>query len=148
MRLIITTPMALVADIDAVVHVRAEDETGSFGILEHHDDFLTALAVSVVSWRTAAGAQGHCAVRGGVLSVSGGNRVEIATRQAVVGDDLGQLADKVVAELKRNAEQEEAAWTHSARMRLRVLRELSRSTASANGIRPRHPAGGGELGDE
>ena len=142
MRLIITTPMALVADLGDVVHVRAEDETGSFGILEHHDEFLTALAVSVVSWRQASGAQGHCAVRGGVLSVAGGNQVAIATRQAVMGDDLGHLADKVVAELKRNAEQEEAAWTHSARMRLRVLRELSRSSAPGNGPRPSNPVAG------
>jgi F-type H+-transporting ATPase subunit epsilon len=144
MRLVITTPMAVVADIGDVVHVRAEDETGSFGILEHHDEFLTALAVSVISWRQASGAQGHCAVRGGVLSVSGGDQVAVATRQAVMGDDLAHLADKVVAELKRNAEQEEAAWTHSARMRLRVLRELSRSAAAADGGRPRHPVGGEE----
>jgi F-type H+-transporting ATPase subunit epsilon len=144
MRLVITTPMAVVADIDNVVHVRAEDETGSFGMLEHHDEFLTALAVSVVSWRQASGRQGHCAVRGGVLSMSGGDQVAIATRQAVMGDDLSQLADKVVAQLKRNAEQEEAAWTHSARMRLRVLRELSRSAASSNQARPGHPAGGDE----
>jgi F-type H+-transporting ATPase subunit epsilon len=143
MRLVITTPMAVVADIGDVVHVRAEDETGSFGILVHHDEFLTALAVSVVSWRQASGREGHCAVRGGVLSISDGEEVAIATRQAVMGDDLGHLADKVVAELKREAEQDEAAWTHSARMRLRVLRELSRSTAP-DGARPRHPFGGEE----
>jgi F-type H+-transporting ATPase subunit epsilon len=143
MRLVITTPLNLVADIGDVVHVRAEDETGSFGILEHHAEFLTALVASVVSWRQASGREGHCAVRGGVLSVSGG-KVAIATRQAILGDDLGQLADKVVAELKRNAEQEEAAWVHSAGMRLRVLRELSRSTAPPNGAQPHHPFGGEE----
>lgn len=143
MRLIITTPFAVLADIDDVVHVRAEDETGSFGILDHHSDFLTALAVSVVSWRRASGREGHCAVRGGVLSVAAGDRVAVATRQAVLGDDLQHLADKVVAELKRNAEQEESAWTHSARMRLQVLRELSRSTAP-EGAHPRHPFGGEE----
>jgi len=143
-RLIITTPVAVAVEVDDVVHVRAEDETGAFGILEHHDDFLTALSVSVVSWRRVTGVQTHCAVRGGVLSVSGGHQVAIATRQAIVGDDLQQLADKVVAELKRCAEQEEAAWTHSARMRLRVLRELSRSTAAGDGARPRHPSGGEE----
>jgi F-type H+-transporting ATPase subunit epsilon len=140
-RLVITTPVAVIADIGDVVHVRAEDETGSFGILEHHGEFLTALAVSVLSWRQASGRQGHCAVRGGVLSVSGGSEVAVATRQAVLSDDLEHLADKVVAELKRNAEQEEAAWTHSARMRLRVLRELSRSTPPSDGG-PRHPFGG------
>jgi F-type H+-transporting ATPase subunit epsilon len=144
MRLIVTTPVAVVADVDDVVHVRAEDETGSFGILDYHAEFLTALTVAVVSWRRSDGSEAHCAVRGGVLSVSGGKEVAIATRQAIVSDDLTQLADKVVAELKRGAEQEEAAWAHSARMRLRVLRELSRSTAVADGARPRHPFGGEE----
>jgi F-type H+-transporting ATPase subunit epsilon len=144
MRLVITTPMAVVADLIDVVHVRAEDETGSFGILEHHDEFLAALAVSVISWRLASGQEGHCAVRGGVLSVAGGSEVAVATRQAVLGDDLSNLADKVVAELKRSAEQEEAAWTHSASLRLRVLRELSRASAPANGGLPQHPVGGNE----
>ncbi len=144
MRLLITTPLAVVADIAGVVHVRAEDETGAFGILEHHDEFLTALAVSVVSWRLESGRESHCAVRGGVLSVSGGNQVAIATRQAVLSDDLEQLADKVVAELKRTADQEEAAWTHSARMRLRVLRELSRSTAPPQAVTPPHRLSGRE----
>lgn len=143
MRLVITTPLNLVADIDDVVHLRAEDETGSFGILDHHAEFLTALAVSVVSWRRASGREEHCAVRGGVLSVSG-DMVAVATRQAILGDDLNHLADKVVAELKRNAEQEEAAWVHSAGMRLRVLRELSRSTATPDSAQPRHPFGGEE----
>ena len=144
MRLIITTPVAVVVDVDDVAQVRAEDETGSFGILEYHAEFLTALTVSVVSWRRPDGSEAHCAVRGGVLSVSGGQEVAIATHQAIVSDDLTQLADKVVAELKRDADQEEAAWAHSARMRMRVLRELSRSTAIADGARPRHPFGGEE----
>lgn len=144
MRLTITTPFEVVVDVDDVVHVRAEDETGSFGILEHHDDFLAALTVSVVSWRRVAGDETHCAVRGGVLSVSGGEAVAIATRQAIISDDLTQLAEKVVNQLKRGAEQEEAAWAHCARMRLQVLRDLSRSAAPSNGARPRHPFGGEE----
>ena len=49
MRLLITTPTALVIDDHDVVAVRAEDESGGFGILSGHGDFLTALTVSVVS---------------------------------------------------------------------------------------------------
>jgi F-type H+-transporting ATPase subunit epsilon len=40
-----------VIDDPDVVAVRAEDESGSFGILSGHADFLTALTVSVVAWR-------------------------------------------------------------------------------------------------
>ena len=50
MRLLITTPTAVVLDDPDVVGVRAEDESGSFGILSGHADFLTALTVSMVSW--------------------------------------------------------------------------------------------------
>ena len=53
MRLLITTPTAVVIDDPDVVAVRAEDESGGFGILKGHADLLTALTVSIVSWRDA-----------------------------------------------------------------------------------------------
>ncbi len=51
MRLLITDPTAIIADLTGVASVRAEDESGSFGILAGHADLLTVLTVSVVSWR-------------------------------------------------------------------------------------------------
>jgi len=50
MRLRIITPLFVVVDEDGVLALRAEDATGSFGILPRHADFLTRLAISVVSW--------------------------------------------------------------------------------------------------
>ena len=44
MKLTIVTPLAVIIETDGVVHLRAEDETGAFGILSGHADFLTALA--------------------------------------------------------------------------------------------------------
>ena len=69
MNLTVTTPLAIVAEADDVAHLRAEDETGAFGILSGHADFLTALAVSVVTWRDRRGTEHHVAVRGGMLEV-------------------------------------------------------------------------------
>ena len=91
MRLLITTPTAVVVDDPDVAALRAEDESGSFGILHGHADFLTALAVSVVAWKRSDGAQRYCAVRRGVLRVSTGNEIAIATREAIPGDDLDHL---------------------------------------------------------
>src|SRR5579883_117992 len=88
MRLLITTPTAVVIDDSDVVAVRAEDQSGSFGILRGHADFLTALTVSVVAWRRSGDRHRFCAVLRGVLSVSHGSLVAIATREALVGDDL------------------------------------------------------------
>ena len=70
MRLLITTPTFVVIDVQHVVAVRAEDESGSFGILDGHADFLTALTVSVVSWHHADDRQRFCAVRRGVLRLA------------------------------------------------------------------------------
>ncbi len=72
MRLLITDPTAIVVDDADVTSLRAEDESGSFGILDGHADLLTALPISVVAWRRADGRLQYCAVRRGVLSVRGG----------------------------------------------------------------------------
>ena len=44
MKLRITLPTAVVAEFDDVLHVRAEDASGAFGILPRHADLLTVLA--------------------------------------------------------------------------------------------------------
>ena len=78
MKLTITTPLAIAVEADDVMYLRAEDETGAFGILPGHADFLTALSVSVASWRDDRGTERHVAVRGGMLEVHGGSAIAIA----------------------------------------------------------------------
>jgi F-type H+-transporting ATPase subunit epsilon len=139
MRLLITTPAAVVVDDSAAAAVRAEDESGSFGVLAGHADFLTALTVSIVSWRRDDGTQRYCAVRHGVFSVSGGNRVAIATREALVGDDLGHLENVVLAGFRDGIEAERAARTGSLKLEMNAIRQIVRY------LRPEHPGafGGG-----
>ncbi len=72
MRPRIITPLTVVADEEGAQALRAEDASGSFGILARHADFLTSLALSVVGWRSGDGQSYSCAVRYGVLSVAGG----------------------------------------------------------------------------
>ena len=48
MNLSIITPLSIVIN-EPVVSLRAMDASGSFGILSEHAEFLTRLAVSVVS---------------------------------------------------------------------------------------------------
>lgn len=124
MRLVITTPTGVVVDDRDVDSVRAEDESGSFGVLRGHADLLTALAVSVVSWRRSDGRQRFCAVRRGVLTVSDGNQVAIATREAALGDDLDRLEADVLAHFRNAAEAERAARTESTQLHMRAIREI------------------------
>jgi F-type H+-transporting ATPase subunit epsilon len=140
MRLLITTPTAVVIDDPDVVAVRAEDESGSFGILSGHADFLTALTVSVVAWRRRDDRHRFCAVRRGVLSVSHGSLVAIATREALVGDDLERLEHVVLAEFRNNIEAERTARTASLQLQMKAIRQIVRY------LRPERPGafeGGG-----
>jgi F-type H+-transporting ATPase subunit epsilon len=124
MKLRITTPTAVVADFDDVLHLRAEDASGAFGILPHHADFLTVLETSVVSWRRAGGVIGHCAVRGGVLTVQAGERIGVATRDAVPGDDLVRLEAEVLAAFRAKAAEEQSARADSTRLQLAAVRRM------------------------
>jgi F-type H+-transporting ATPase subunit epsilon len=126
MRLLITTPTTVVVDEHEVVAVRAEDESGSFGILNGHAQFLTALAISVVSWRLADGRQKFCAVRRGVLSVVNGHEVAIATREAIVDHDLDRLEHVVLARFHEAIEAERAVRTESLQLQMRAIRQIVR----------------------
>ena len=126
MRLLITDPTSVVADHPDIVSVRAEDASGSFGILPRHADFLTSLALSVVGWRSGDGQSHYCAVRHGVLSVTGGRDVAIATREAVVGDDLATLDETVLAGFRADIETERAERAESTRVQLNAIRQIMR----------------------
>jgi F-type H+-transporting ATPase subunit epsilon len=95
LKLTVTTPAQILVAADDVVAVRAEDQSGSFGILPGHADLLTVLVPSVVRWRTADGTSRFCAVRGGVFTVSAGRSVAVACREGVVSDSLEALEVKV-----------------------------------------------------
>jgi F-type H+-transporting ATPase subunit epsilon len=143
-KLRITTPAAVIAELDDVLHLRAEDASGAFGILPRHADFLTVLEPSVVSWRRARNVTGYCAVRGGVLAVRGGQQIAIATRDAVQGDDLVRLEAEVVATFRAKAAEEQAARADSARLQLAAVRRMFDylRPERAAGIR-QPPRGGG-----
>jgi F-type H+-transporting ATPase subunit epsilon len=125
-RLRIVTPLAVVVDEDGVVAVRAEDPTGSFGIWPHHADFLTSLAISVVSWESANAARRYCAVRRGVLTVAGGHDIAIATREAVPGNDLASLDETVLARFRADTEIERTEHVESTRLHLNAIRQIMR----------------------
>ncbi len=137
MRLLITTPTAIIVDAPNVVSVRAEDESGSFGILTGHADLLTALTISIVSWRDADDRPGYCAVRHGVLSVNNGRDIAIATREAVAGDDLDRLEAVVLNQFHDALEAERSARTQGLQLQMKAIRQIVRY------LRPERSAPGG-----
>ena len=126
MRLLITTPTAVVVDDPDVVALRAEDESGSFGILQGHADFLTALTISVVAWKRQDGIRRYCAVRRGVFRVSSGNEIAIATREAIPGDDLDHLEKVVIAQFHAALEAARTARTEALQLQMKAIRQIVR----------------------
>ena len=124
MKLRITTPLEVVVDEDEVEALRAEDASGGFGVQPGHADFLTSLAISVVSWKTKNEARRFCAVRRGVLSVNGGQTIAIATREAVLGDDLATLDETVLARFRADLETERSERVNSTRLELSAIRRI------------------------
>lgn len=125
LQLRISSPFDVLVSEDNVLSIRAEDETGGFGILPGHADFLTVLPVSVVRWHGSGDVLRYCALRGGVLRVAdGGRRVEIACRQGVLGDDLATLASQVAAYREREADEARQARSRNVQMHARAVRQL------------------------
>lgn len=134
LRLTIATPSSLLVDAADIASVRAEDESGSFGILPGHADLLTVLPPSVVRWRGPQG-EGYCAVRGGVLTVGDGERVAIACRQAILGASLETLESEVRAMHAAQLDAARRARVEQTRLHARAVRRLMRYL---------HPHGGRE----
>ena len=131
MRLRIVTPLSVIVDED-IDSLRAEDASGSFGILPGHAPFLTALTISIVSWRQA-GRERFCAVRGGALTVADGAPVAITTREAIVGDDLATLDAEVLARFRSDADAERIDHVDTVQLQLNVIRRMvSRLHTGAN----------------
>ena len=134
MRLLIATPLAVAVDANDVVSLRAVDASGSCGIQPGFADFLTSLSIGVVSWTGGGATRRYCAVRRGVLSVTGGQNIAIATREAVPGDDLATLDQIVLARFRAEIEAERAERTDSTRLQLNAIRRM------VSRLRPSGPA--------
>lgn len=124
MRLLITTPTAVIADVADATSVRAEDGSGAFGVLDGHADLLTVLDISILTWREANGSEHYCAVRRGVLRVIGGTSVEVATREAVVDEDIDRLEHAILARFRQSQEEERTARSESVKLQTTAIRRI------------------------
>jgi len=102
-RLKVFVPAGLVFDED-VDFLRAEDSTGTFGIMSRHTGFLTILKPSVVIVKKD-GSEIYIAVKGGPLSFED-NLARISTEAAVLGEDLGDLHRLVKERFVKETERE------------------------------------------
>lgn len=130
LRLVIATPLDIVVRDDAVASLRAEDASGDFGIRRGHADFLTVIDAGVMRWRGESAPWRYCALRGGVFSVTGGESVQIACREAILGDDLATLQARVVSVRAENEDAARRARSHDTQLHARAIRRLMRELSS------------------
>lgn len=124
--LTIATPLDVVVNHGVAVSLRAEDESGSFGIRPGHADFITLLSPSVVRWVAPDGVWRYCAVDGGVMTVAGGSTVSIACREAIVGDSLERLEGEVRRVRAAQLDAERRVRVESVRLHAQAVRQMLR----------------------
>ena len=80
-----------------VTHIRLRDESGFFGILAGHADFITALPPSLGYYSDPHGRETFIAVNEGILSVKDG-LVTLSAREVFESGDAGQLSELIKKE--------------------------------------------------
>ena len=89
MRLLVILPTQVLID-EVVEKVVAEAENGEFCLLPKHRDFATAIVPGIVTFTDDRRATRYVATAEGML-VKSEDDIRVATRSAVLGDDLGSL---------------------------------------------------------
>jgi F-type H+-transporting ATPase subunit epsilon len=85
-----------------ITRIRLKDETGFFGIMRGHADFLTVLEPSLCYYTDAAGNESFLAVDGGIFAVKEGVAT-LTSRGVYESADPADLADIIEkAVLKRD----------------------------------------------
>ncbi len=120
-RLRVYIPSGIVFDED-VDFLRAQDSTGTFGILGRHTDFLTILKPSVVIIKQG-GRELYLAVKGGIFSFQD-NTARITTEAAMVGDSLEELHELVRERFMKESERERALGETIRNMEKGFLKRL------------------------
>ncbi|GHF60542.1 F0F1 ATP synthase subunit epsilon [Seohaeicola zhoushanensis] len=125
----IATPLRIVLDETGILSLRGEDASGGFGILPGHADYVTVIDAGVLRWRGESGPWRYCVVRGAVFTVSGGETVHVACRDAVTGDDLATLQAEVAESRRAHDDASRRTRAQSARLHARAIRRLMHGLA-------------------
>jgi F-type H+-transporting ATPase subunit epsilon len=74
-----------------ITNIRLRDETGFFGIMKGHIDFLTILLPSLGYYRSSNGREIFLAVNGGILSIRGGI-ARLISREVFESEEVEMLS--------------------------------------------------------
>ena len=124
MHLEVLLPFRVFANEMEVSRIVAQTPEGSFGLLPHRLDCVTALAPGILIYETAGQGETFLAVDQGVL-VKAGSDVLVSVRRAMRGADLGQLRAAVEREFLLLDEQAQSMRSLMAKLEAGFLRRLT-----------------------
>jgi F-type H+-transporting ATPase subunit epsilon len=90
-----------------ITYIRFKDETGFFGILKGHIDFLTVLVPSLCYYRDITDREIFLAVDRGILNVREGV-VFLTSREVFESEDAERLSEKIDKTILKRSESEKA----------------------------------------
>lgn len=99
-------------------------QTGAFGILPNHIDFVTALVPSVMTLRLTDGSEAIFGIDEGLL-VKKGHAVAVAVLRGVRGDELGSLHELVETRFVQMDEEERQARSALSRLEADMVRRFA-----------------------
>lgn len=120
MKLKILLPGGVLLD-EEVKKVIAEAVNGSFCLLPHHIDIVSALVPGILSFVTTGGHEVFLAVDEGVL-VKAGHEVLVSSTRAVPGAELGKLKETVERVFRHLDDSEKVARSTMAKLEADLVR--------------------------
>jgi len=123
MHLKILLPFRVFAEHDDVARIIAETADGFFGLLPRRLDGVAALVPGILVFEAGDGGEQIVAVDEGVL-VKTGRDVMVSVRNAVAGDDLGQLRETVDREYLNLDERERSVRSVLAKLETSFVRRM------------------------
>ncbi len=102
-RLEVVTPSAMFSR--DITHIRLRDESGFFGVMKGHEDFLTVLLPSLCYYLDSSGKEVFLAVDAGVFSVRDGVAV-LTSREVFESGDPQKLAELIESAFEQRRQSE------------------------------------------
>jgi F-type H+-transporting ATPase subunit epsilon len=124
LQLEILLPFKVFLTIETVSRIVVMTPSGSFGLLPHRLDCVTALSPGILSYSTPTGGEVYVAIDRGVLNKTGA-LVRVCVRRAMSGAGLGDLRQAVEREFLQLDAREQSLRSALAALESGFIRRLA-----------------------
>ncbi|HEX7649456.1 MAG TPA: hypothetical protein VF450_18805 [Noviherbaspirillum sp.] len=117
---------------EEVMQFIAGDDSGSFGILPHHEHTIAVMRYGMARFVEASGTWRYAAMPGGVVRFAG-NAMTVVAARYFIGTDRAALADRLAAEMTREDSDLRSMRQTLAGIERTLIRRLNELRLSAQG---------------